>query len=936
MHITCQDCETIFNLDDRLLKPGGSKVRCSQCGNIFVAQPSAATPKPSLEPEPPQPSAQTPKRSPQRSPQRSTDETMGRVAASDEPQAVVEQELEGIDLAELDAILESEPRLADSGMHAREDEAALPDDSSDDLLAEEDLIEDGEDIDLDLDFDMDLEPGAGDAGAVDAEAAETDDLLSDLDLDMDFELDDGLDLEEPAAEPPHPETAQQDQPEKIKEPVEKEGLAEEDLELALDDFDLDSVESEPDIQAAKSSSDDRVGETDAVEPDLSLDDFDLDLEEPAQEEKTVPAEASADLAFDDLDLDSGVARDDQVEDEELSLATDDLDEGTGKEAPGVDETDKGDIDQLDLDDLDLEEILNGADTQTSRDEEVQEEELSLLDDGEGQDEKVSTRGVAEEDELDLQLDDFDLGDEGDTPAESLPEEALDEEAGLEPELSFEDQATGELSDELDLSDLGGLLEESGEAIAPAQEDVPDLELSLDDGPSAEEESPSGDIELEDLDFELDAEIEDKPIAKTKEPEPVRAAAEDDEELDLSDIEQMLEGDTILEPSSDSAETASVEKPESLGASLGDELDLGEIEASIDLSEEEEAAKAQGDEEPELDLDLSSADTSAEASEAIAELEELDLDLELEESPEDSGSGEGALDLELDLEDAGGELELELEEDRKTPQAEEALDLSDLGDLVLEEKEGVKSETIDTGDIELEFEVQEDVPVQDYDPGTSQTFETGMLPIGEAVMPQHVPAKSMPRPRPRKKKRGTSKLLVFILILAMIGVGGFYAYDPYIKPFLEKNDIQIQIPYLSQFLNPKPKDPAGTFNLSVLDINSKFIESDKNGRLFVISGKVRNGYGNKRGIILLNGKLFSKGKVLVKSEQVYAGVMISDQDLKATPIAEIQLRLRKMPGPRDANTSVHPGQTLPFMVVFSDLPGDLDEFVVEKVSSQQVP
>ncbi len=41
MIITCEQCDTSFNLDDHLVKAIGSKVRCSNCQNIFVAYPEA-------------------------------------------------------------------------------------------------------------------------------------------------------------------------------------------------------------------------------------------------------------------------------------------------------------------------------------------------------------------------------------------------------------------------------------------------------------------------------------------------------------------------------------------------------------------------------------------------------------------------------------------------------------------------------------------------------------------------------------------------------------------------------------------------------------------------------------------------------------------------------------------------------------------------------
>ena len=45
MIITCENCETRFTFDESLLKPEGSKVRCSQCRHIFIATPSAPEPK---------------------------------------------------------------------------------------------------------------------------------------------------------------------------------------------------------------------------------------------------------------------------------------------------------------------------------------------------------------------------------------------------------------------------------------------------------------------------------------------------------------------------------------------------------------------------------------------------------------------------------------------------------------------------------------------------------------------------------------------------------------------------------------------------------------------------------------------------------------------------------------------------------------------------
>ncbi len=44
MIIKCEKCESRFNIDERILKKDGSKVRCSICKNIFTAFPPKSRP----------------------------------------------------------------------------------------------------------------------------------------------------------------------------------------------------------------------------------------------------------------------------------------------------------------------------------------------------------------------------------------------------------------------------------------------------------------------------------------------------------------------------------------------------------------------------------------------------------------------------------------------------------------------------------------------------------------------------------------------------------------------------------------------------------------------------------------------------------------------------------------------------------------------------
>ncbi|MGD9412449.1 MAG: zinc-ribbon domain-containing protein, partial [Desulfobacterales bacterium] len=42
MIVTCNECDSSFNVDDSLIKDAGSKVRCSKCSSVFVVYPETS------------------------------------------------------------------------------------------------------------------------------------------------------------------------------------------------------------------------------------------------------------------------------------------------------------------------------------------------------------------------------------------------------------------------------------------------------------------------------------------------------------------------------------------------------------------------------------------------------------------------------------------------------------------------------------------------------------------------------------------------------------------------------------------------------------------------------------------------------------------------------------------------------------------------------
>lgn len=899
MYITCQECDTIYRLDEKLLKPGGSKVRCSQCGQVFVARPPE--PAPAFDPLP------------------SQSDSTGKVAQTEEKFA--EDELTGIDMAELDSILEQEAAQTDS--------SGLESESADlewNELDVESASSDETGHNLDADFLLQEED-------VPAEKASTPEV-DEIDLEMDFELHDEESVDVPRAESGPAESSNEKLMDEFEDDLdlvfdddtlvaEAEKIAEgEDTggdELAFDELDLDLEEPQTAEAAPADTTDDDLIRVD----DLALDDLALEPEEPPKSES-----APADSTGDDLDSLDDLALDD--------LGFDFEEPQTAETAP-TDSTDDDliEVDEMALDDLglDFEEpqtaetvLAENPDDDQNSSELKDDLDLELNFDLDDLDQIEQPSGEEQE----LSLDDgFEAGLSETDQQNSLEEESLEDfldTASAEDRLQNEISAD-QMAEDIDLSDLEVLSDQDSEELEDLAIESKELENAIGDS--------SGE-ELEDLEFTLDAEYEDKSAAF----EPADESNErEEEDLDLSDIEQMLEAD-----GSDSAKledlTATtglddgarwMDTPENnLEIGAADELDLSEIEEAIE-GVKKTPGKDSSDDELDLDFSIESEPSADSGDEFKLELDDTDTtSRELNLSFDDE---KAPLEDNQEL-----ELELELEDDSQERSDVGEFELSELDDLVVKKPATVKPDTIDKGDIELEFQIKEE---EEDDVVPSKTRTAGIAPTTtfsgetvEAALVLEKPPEVKPA-KPIKQKKGTSKGLVFLFILILLGAGGYFGWD-----YMQKNGIEVPyvnkyIDYIDEYLHPKPKDPMGILSLSTQEINSKFIENENGGRLFVITGKVLNQYPTARGMIRLQGNLYTKGKILAKTEKIFVGFQVSDQELANLPVAEIKARLSTPPKPQEKVTQVAAGQTLPFMVVFSDLPENLDEFAIEMVSSTPI-
>lgn len=175
------------------------------------------------------------------------------------------------------------------------------------------------------------------------------------------------------------------------------------------------------------------------------------------------------------------------------------------------------------------------------------------------------------------------------------------------------------------------------------------------------------------------------------------------------------------------------------------------------------------------------------------------------------------------------------------------------------------------------------------------------------------------------KKGMSPAIIIALIVTLIALVSYGGY-------LLMNSMGIAIPFISK---PAPKAvDLGNFNIKPFEVTGRFVDSDKLGKLFVVTGKVKNGYPAARSFIQVLGKIYTKdNKTPAKTETSYCGNIISDTDLSSIDAATLKQRLQNRAGDNNVNQKVQPGNAIPFMIVFSNLPQNLEEYTAEVSRSE---
>ena len=454
-------------------------------------------------------------------------------------------------------------------------------------------------------------------------------------------------------------------------------------------------------------------------------------------------------------------------------------------------------------------------------------------------------------------------------------------------------------------------------------EIPDLDAML-QPPEEKQPADSAISQLDDLDIpDLDTMLQ-----PPKEKQATDSAISQLDDLDISDLDTTLQHSEEKQATTALSTSTQHEKPETQDASLEDfdsSLDIDISDLLMDTSIDEISASGNNVKDA-VKTDM--AQTSAvepienDIPDAFSDIEALDLsNLESfldkqETSVTASNQGERPDSSTQSKPDKSGiprsDADYSLEEDHFLSFEELQLDTNTTEDAtIMEKKESFQDQHPIPSSIPAEPQHDNNV-VQDQ---PQRDKMIGKDLEGEEDSEEDIDLPATP------SKKGMSKPLLVTLIIVLIGAGGYGLYT-----LLDSMGVHLASPPTH-----KVQDP-GNLKITPFDINSKFVDNNKIGKLFVITGKVKNEYPTNRGAIQVTGKLYTKDKKMAKAETVFCGNMLSDIDQSNLDAATIQQKLQNRMGDNHVNVQVKPGDAIPFMIVFTNLPENLDEFTLEVIAS----
>ncbi len=533
-------------------------------------------------------------------------------------------------------------------------------------------------------------------------------------------------------------------------------------------------------------------------------------------------------------------------------------------------------------------------------------------------------------QLQEDYDDFEFGDFGDLFGEEDSSDDQKKEKDLrasEKESDLQITAGESKVEDIDLSELDDFLKEDDDWMKSFSEIDADskasgLEVDNEKEVTSDFLEPDNVKQIEDIDLsELDdlfREDEIKSLQKSVSLQDHNILTEDDG-INF-DLDLQMEKDSVDGREDDKSSDDFKMHPD-FGAN--DQVDLRDFDpADIDFSlgsdEKDPVADLKKPAKEELNFEFKDHEKKESDEEFdLSDLEEI-IDIE-----EESGADTKALKTKIENEEQELEFYLALEPDIDEGKSVKVfIEGEKVAPDASEKAAGTESDYSEKIDGAYLTE-KDDYPSKETEENFNKFSDTGTLTDTERTDKRDDDNLDTENEEIKPKSR-FGKMVLVVLVFILLAAAGFGV-------FTVLNITGSKLPIIGSYMKPETPDP-GNLKIIAFDLNSKFEKNQLAGKIFIITGLIKNEYSEARSFIKITGKLYEPAKKLSHTEQVYAGNVFSELELRSLDMEAIKNRLNNRFGQNRSNVDIKPGQSVPFMIIFSNLTQKLEEFTVEIESS----
>jgi predicted Zn finger-like uncharacterized protein len=178
----------------------------------------------------------------------------------------------------------------------------------------------------------------------------------------------------------------------------------------------------------------------------------------------------------------------------------------------------------------------------------------------------------------------------------------------------------------------------------------------------------------------------------------------------------------------------------------------------------------------------------------------------------------------------------------------------------------------------------------------------------------------------QRRNPVASLMIFFLIVLIIltAVTGYLFW---------KQGPQAFERMLLELTSSKSEPVASVGRIELNDYTASFVQNEQAGELFVIHGRARNLYEEPRSTIQIKGVIFNEAGKPVMQQTVFGGNALTEEQLSTLPYSKIEEAMTNQFGDHLSNLNVAPSDSIPFTIVFRNLPEGVAEFTVVVVDSR---